>query len=158
MFLDPKYFGGVVEYCQDVEARYDKAITLLEENGRVDVEINKPFDLVRLKRSEWAFQKEYRFSLFVLPSIPVPPHGPGSDAFVRAFPNHLATAIARGIPPGIEYLDLDLSEEALGQMGITLGPLCSEGAKLGVRALAAKYVPTASVKESQFAGDIRSRS
>jgi hypothetical protein len=157
MFLDLKHFGGVVEYCDDVESRYEKAITLQEENGRVSIQISRPFDLVRLKRSEWAFQKEFRFSLFVLPSIPFPPDGPGSEAFTRVFVNHVATALASGTAPGIEYLDVDLSDAALGEMEITLGPLCSEGSKLAVQALAAKYAPSARVRESQFAGNIRSR-
>ena len=157
MFLDLKHFGGAVEYCDDTESRYEKAITLHEDKGRMSVQISKPFDLVRLKRSEWAFQKEYRFSLFVLPSLPVPADGPGSEAFASAFPNHVATALARGSPPGIDYLDVDLSNEALGEIEITLGPLCSEGSKLAVRALAAEYAPGARVTESRFTGSIRSR-
>jgi hypothetical protein len=157
MFLDLAHFGGPVEYRDDIESRYEDAITLHEENGRISVQIRKPFDLVRLKRSEWSFQKEYRFSLFVLPSIPVPGDGPGSEAFINTFVNHVANAFGRGIAPGIEYLDVDLSDEAVGNMDITLGPLCSEGAKLAVRALIGTYAPHARVKESRFTGDVRTK-
>ena len=157
MFLDLTRFGGPVEYCDDVETRYENAITLDQTNGLISGQISRPFDLVRLKRSEWSFQKEYRFSLFVLPSIPVPEEGPGAEAFVSDFPNHVANALHNGIAPGITYLDVDLSDEALQEMEIVLGPLCSEGSKLAVQALIAQYAPHARVSESRFTGDIRDK-
>jgi hypothetical protein len=157
MFMEPKHFGGPVEYCEDIEARYDKAISLKIENGQVSATIGAPFDLVRLKTSEWSFQKEYRFALFVLPSPPVPWDGPGSPEFYERFPSHVANALAHGIAPGIEYLDVDLSEQAIREMEVTVGPLCSEGSKLAVRALVDVYAPEATVIESRFTGNIRAR-
>jgi hypothetical protein len=158
MFLDPAHFGGAVEYCDDVESRYENAITLQEEKGVVSGEIRRPFDLVRLKTREWAFQKEYRFSLFVLPSIPVPEDGPGSEAFSPALANHLVNALWRGIAPRIDFLDVDLSDQALRELEVTVGPLCSVGTTLTVRALLGTYAPQARLKASRLTGDIRAKS
>ncbi|MHB9099860.1 MAG: DUF2971 domain-containing protein [Syntrophales bacterium] len=157
MFMEPKHFGGPVEYCDDVEERYDRAISLKIENGHASVKIGAPFDLVRLKTSEWSFQKEYRFALFALPSLPVPADGPGSPEFYERFPSHVANAIVNGIAPGIEYLDVDLAAQALREMEVTLGPLCSEGSKVVVRSLVNAYAPEATVRESRFTGNIRAR-
>lgn len=157
MFIEPKHFGGPVEYCEDVEARYQAAIQIEIADGKASVTIKTPFDLVRLKKTEWSFQKEYRFALLVLPSLPVPPDGPGSPEFYERLPSHVANALVQGVAPGIEYLDVDLSDTALREMEITLGPLCSEGTKVAVRALVEAYAPGAKVRESRFTGSIRAR-
>ncbi len=157
MFMDPDKFGGPVEYCDDVENRYKKAISLKTENGQASIKIEAPFDLVRLKTSEWFFQKEYRFGLFVLPSLPVPKEGPGSPEFYENVPNYMINALLNGIAPGIEFLDVDLSDQAFEKMEVVLGPLCSEGSKLAVRALVKNYAREAKVWESEFTGKIRAR-
>ena len=157
MFIDPKKFGGPVEYCDNVDARYEKAICLKIENGHAEIKIDAPFDLVRLKTNEWSFQKEYRFGLFVLPSLPLPEEGPGSPEYYEKLPNHMINALANGIAPEIEFLDVDLSDKSFSEMEVMLGPLCSEGSKLAVRGLVNTYAPEATVLESRFTGKIRVR-
>jgi len=157
MYMEAKHFGGPVEYCDDVEARYEKAISFKIEDGRTLVNIKAPFDLVRLKTSAWSFQKEYRFALFVLPSFQVPAEGPGSPEFYERFPSHVINALINGIAPGVDFLDVDLSDNALREMEITLGPLCSEGSKIAVHALVKAYAPEATVRDSRFTGNIRAR-
>jgi hypothetical protein len=111
---------------------------------------------VRLKSQEWAFQAEYRFFLFVLPSIQLPPEGPGSPEFYNRFPSYVSQAMLNGIAPGINYLDIDLSRHALDNIIVTTGPLCSQGAKICVQALVERYAPKGMVEQSCFTGTIRS--
>ena len=157
-FMKSEHFGGPVEYCDDVETRYEKAIRLkTNSSNRATIEIDAPFDLVRLKTIEWSFQKEYRFALFVLPSLELPVEGPGSPKFCERLPDYVITALVNGIAPGIEFLDVDLSDNTLKELEVTFGPLCSEGSKIVVRALINSYAPEATIRESQFSGNIRTR-
>ncbi len=157
MFMEPKNFAGPVEYVNDVEARYAEAVKVTRQpEGQVSMTISKPFDLVRLKSPEWAFQSEYRFFLFVLPSIQLPPEGPGSPAFYERFPSYVAQAMLSGVDPGVNYLDVDLSKRALESILVTTGPLCSSGSKLCVQALVERYAPKGRVEQSCFTGTIRS--
>lgn len=140
----------------NIEARYAEAVKVTKQpEGKVSMTISRPFDLVRLKSPEWTFQAEYRFFLFVLPSIQLPPEGPGSPAFYERFPSYVAQAMLNGIAPGVNYLDIDLSKPALDNILVTTGPLCSQGAKLCVQALVERYAPKGRVEQSCFSGTIR---
>jgi len=159
MFLEPKNFGGPVEYIDDIEERYAKAVEVTRQpNGSASMKISRPFDLVRLKPKEWAFQKEYRFFLLIVPSIELPPGGPGSPVFYKNFPNYVGRAMLNGLAPGIQYLDVDVSENALEALVVTTGPLCSPGNRLCVRALIEKYAPKCRIMESCLSGTIRNPS
>ena len=151
MFTDYKNFAGPVEYVNDVERRYSEAV----EVGPSGITIRRPFDLVRFKSKDWNFQNEYRFFLFVLPSIPVPPEGPGSESFATRFPEHCSRSMIAGEPPGIEYIDLELSDDAFSQLVVTTGPLCSPGARVCVEALVNTYAPAGRVASSCLTGTIR---
>lgn len=156
MCMDPKTIAGPVEYVNDVGAHYAEAVQMIKQpNGKISMTISKPFDLVRLKSTEWKFQDEYRFFLFVLPSIQMPSEGPGSPAFNERFPNHVLQTMLGGIGPGVDYIDVDLSEYAMEKLVVTTGPHCSLGAKLCVRALVERYVPKGRVEQSCFTGTIR---
>jgi hypothetical protein len=153
--MTPEQFGGPVEYCDDVETRYANAISISIENDRVRVAVSAPHDLVRLKTRDWAFQKEYRFALFALPSIPVPPEGPGSRQFYEQVPRHMVNALLSGIGPRAPHVDVDLSQEALEQMEVTLGPLCSDDTKRQVRAMVDAHAPKSKIRESRLTGKVR---
>ena len=73
MFLNRDHFAGPVEYVPDVEEIYIKSIhRQVAANGHVNLKIDNLPKLPRYKTDDWAFQKEYRFSLFAMPSLPVP--------------------------------------------------------------------------------------
>lgn len=156
MFLEEDHFAAPVTYVENIEQRYSEAVRVSKSlDGRASLQISRPFDLACLKSTDWEFQAEYRFFLFVLPSIPVPKEGPGSPAFCEELPNHILHAMLNGIAPGIEHLDLDLSDEALDQIVVTTGPLCTAGAKLCVESLVERYAPHGRVETSCFNGVIR---
>ncbi len=156
MFLNRDYFAGRVEYLADVadvDERYKSAVSFSSNN----LAISRPFDLVRLKTIDWAFQDEYRFALFVLPSLPLPPDGPANAGFCNALPQHIANSFQTGRDPGITYLDVDLTESALYELVVTTGPLCLPGAKLCVDSLVKQYAPLGRVQGSSLEGRIRPR-
>jgi hypothetical protein len=157
MFMEPNNFGGPVEYVEDIEHRYAEAVKVVKQpDGKVSISISKPFDLVRLKSKEWSFQAEYRFFLFVLPSIQLPPEGPGSPQFYQRFPSYVSQAMLSGVPPAIDYIDVDLSKEVLDSILVTTGPLCSRGTKICVQAIVERYASKGRIEESCFTGTIRS--
>ena len=158
MFFRPEMFGGDVEYCDDtvVAVRYARAIAFSSpQPPKIELTIQSPFDLVRLKTTKWAFQREYRFSLFAVPSIRVPPEGPGAPAFVERLPNHSINALLRGEGPAAEFIDVDMSDEAFDQMNITFGPLCSDATRESVRVSVDKYASKAVLGESALTGTVR---
>jgi hypothetical protein len=151
--LNREQFGGSVDYVDNVTERYNAAIAIEGEN----LKISRPFDLVRLKTTDWKFQDEYRFALFVLPSVPIPADGPGNPSFYNALPQHIGNSLRTGQSPGITYLDVDLSETALSELVVTTGPLCPAGAKVCVESLLKQYAPLGRVQASSLEGSIRPR-
>lgn len=153
-FLSDQQFGGPVEYRSDVAERYRSAVAIDTTGGRFSINIAGLPDLARLKTPEWSFQHEYRFVLCIFPSIPVPDDGPGSEGFPGASSDAIGNALLNGTAPPIEWFDVSLSDEALSQATITMGPMCSEGDRVVVNALVEKYIPHARVVPSQFTGTI----
>lgn len=155
-FLDPNQFGGPVEYANDIQERYAASVELNQRDDLAyDFALRRPATLVRTKSPDWEFQKEFRFFLLALPSLPVPPEGPGSPQFYDQLPTHMLNSMLTGTGPGVEWIDLDLAEEAIGQMTLTTGPCCSRGQKLCVEALKNQYAPSAVVRPSVLEGKIR---
>lgn len=158
MFLNRDHFAGLVEYVDDVEERYQEAVTIRRTtNTHGSISVDKPFDLVRLKTKHWEFQSEYRFSFFVLPSLPLPPEGPGAPSFYNAMPEHMIRSFQTGHDPGVRSIDVDLRPSALSELVVTTGPHCSEGAKLCVESLVKQYAPLGRVQSSELEGWVRRR-
>lgn len=156
--MDRKQFAGPVEYVDDVEERYASAVTRkTQADGTIISTIKNPADLVRLKSNDWRFQSEYRFHLFVLPSIPLPPEGPGSPAFYNALPAHMGNSLFSGVDPGINHIDLDIRASALSELVVTTGPLCSPGGKLCVEALVKQHARLGRVQASILEGAVRAK-
>jgi hypothetical protein len=145
MFMKPGNFSGPVEYVDNVEDKYAEAI-IVNSKGII---INEPFDLVRLKSKEWAFQREYRFFLFILPAPSGFPSG------YEQITEYCLNALRSGISLDINNYDLPLTDEALDQLVVTTGPLCTPGVILAIEALVEKYAPRGRVLQSCFTGSIR---
>ncbi len=156
--LDQKHFGGSVQYVNNVQERYAASVELTQrEDSAYDFALRSPATLVRTKSPDWGFQKEFRFFLLALPSLPVPPEGPGSPKFYDQLPTHMLNSMLSGAGPGVEWIDLDVAEEAFEQMTITTGPCCSQGQKLCVEALKNQLASNATLKPSVLEGRIRAR-
>lgn len=158
MFLMREHFAGEVEYVSDVSAMYARAVRReIGPSGQVSLKIDGLSLLPRRKSAEWAFQREYRFSLFVLPSLPIPPTGPGQSKFFANVGKHMSDAFINNVDPGIRHVDVPLSEEALRRLVVRTGPLSTPGGRACVEAVVAQYAPQASIEQSALSGAIRPR-
>jgi hypothetical protein len=150
-------FAGPVSYVSNIEDSYRRNVDLVVgSDGHANLTIADMPALPRTKDDYWVFQDEYRFVLLIVPSILVPPDGIGNPDFVRQFPSHILSSFIRGVDPGIEYYDLDLSDEALNSIEVTLGPLSDRSDRLVVEALLDKFTRSGKVFDSALAGTIRS--
>lgn len=154
--ISPDMFAGQVSYVPDMAEVYKKNVTLTTSaGGKATLEIGNMPVLPRTKDDYWAFQNEYRFALFITPSIPVPSAGIGSPEFVENFPNHILSSLVNGRDPGLDYYDLQLDAKALNSIEVTLGPLTDHSDRLLVEALLSKYTSDGTVKASTLASTIR---
>jgi hypothetical protein len=159
MFLNPDHFAGPMNYVDDVEAVYARSIRreIDLKAGKQTVHIQALPLLPRHKSVDWKFQKEYRFSLFVLPSLPLPPTGPGDPQFSAIIAQHIGQSFLGNVDPGINYLDVPLSPGALDDLVVRTGPLMSPGHETCVAALLTQFAPKARAEQSSLGGAIRPR-
>lgn len=158
MFLNREHFAGAVEYVDNVEKEYANSIQRkVNPGGHVNLKIDGLPFLPRKKSRDWAFQKEYRFSLFVLPSLPLPDGGPGTAEFSNQVGQHMSNSFINNIDPGIKYVDVPLSDEALRNLVVRTGPLTTPGGLTCVEALVRSFAPEARIEESSLSGAIRDK-
>lgn len=158
MFLNRDHFAGAVEYVDNIEDEYSNSIQRkVDSSGHVNLKIDRLPFLPRKKSRDWAFQKEYRFSLFVLPSLPLPDGGPGIKEFSEQIAQHMSNSFINNVDPGITYVDVPLSDEALKNLVVCTGPLMTPGDFTCVEALLNSYAPEARIEESSLRGAIRAR-
>ena len=158
MFFNRDHFAGPIEYVPSVEEVYVRSIRReIHANGRVNLGIDGLPMLPRHKSREWSFQKEYRFSLFVLPSLPVTPDGSGTKTFTARVSEHMSQSFINNIDPGITYIDIPLDPSVFQELIVRMGPLCSSGGQASVEALVSRFAPEARIEQSVLIGAIRPR-
>lgn len=151
-FLNENEFGSKVEYHENFEQMKNEAINVNLSEGRF--KIKKPNKLASLKSPVWAFQKEYRFVLMILPSFPN--QGFIDENWQKNFPNFVANALNEGKGANLNYFDIEIETKALESVEITLGPLCPPGKKIIVESLIEKYTSNGKVIDSNLKGTLRS--
>lgn len=127
----------------------------VSSNGEVKGQISDPTGIAALKSPDWEFQKEYRFVLFIVPSLPPPRKDNFFEEFSKQIPNIVATSLYQGKGPDLDFFHVNISQYALDNIKITTDPLCTEDDYLIVEALLDKYAPSGTVVKSKFAGTIR---
>lgn len=155
-FIDEKNFARAVEYPEDYEKEKNNAINIkIDTKGILEAQIKNPTRIAALKSPDWSFQKEFRFVLFIFPSLPLPQNGPFSNEFAEKMPSFIAQKLNNGEGPAIEFFDVDVSPEMLNKITITTGPLCTDGDFLIVESLIEKYAKEGTILKSKFEGTIR---
>jgi hypothetical protein len=160
IFLNRDHFSGPMNYVDDVEALYRASIrreVRPELNSQTLRIANLP-QLPRNKSKDWEFQKEHRFSLFILPSLAVPEAGPGQGDFAASAGSHMSQAFLSNVDPGITHFDVALDPATLESLAVRTGPLATAGTIATVEALLANFAPSARVEPSSLSGFIRGRS
>ena len=159
MVINRDSFAGFVNYVDDVRPIFEKAVSITRSSdGTGSISIDGLVDLARTKNSNWKFQSEYRFSLVVFPSLPLPPEGPGQSDFLTLGPQHVLTSLLTGVDPDVKYIDVDIRSSALSELVVTTGPLCSAGTKVCVESLVRQYAPHGRVRNSELEGRVRAKS
>ena len=155
-FIDPRHFSREVIYSKDYQTKKNNSINVnVSTQGIFDCKIKDPTGIAAYKSPDWEFQKEYRYVLFIFPSLPLPPSGPFSKQFADTIPNFIAQKLHKGEGPPIEYIDIDIDKDILNNIHITTGPLCTEGDILIVESLLSKYTSSGILKRSKLEGTIR---
>ena len=156
MFLNRDLFGGSITYTNDIQEIYDRSVAIENDGTYTSLSIDRFYDLPRLKTKDWAFENEYRFVLFILPAIPIPPGGPSQQKnYEKELIACMLRSLLQGQEPPQDFFDVRLSPDALDAIEIVLGPCCSEGDKLIVESLLAKYTKKGSFTDSSLKGTIR---
>jgi hypothetical protein len=152
-------FQGRVEYVPDVGARWAAAVSRTPDPSGLrtpSLQINKMYDLVRLKSRIWAFQSEYRFFMHVMPMVP-PFEADGTNIPTVKQMLSTSTAMQQNVDPGVKYIDVPIDSTALDKMVIRAGPLCTLAEHIAIEALVAKLAPKAVIEPSHLTGMIRGR-
>ncbi|GAK37530.1 hypothetical protein [Bacteroides graminisolvens] len=138
-----------VEYVDDVFQYTKDCIQITNiKDGRGDMNMQmKPFGSYKNKR--WGFQNETRFVLYVLPCNPML-EGVNPEVSSIVMQSLLGN---KSLP--FTYYDMQLKDEVLEKIEITLSPSASEAEKIITQALIDKYAPKAQIKDSALGKVVR---
>ena len=132
-----------VEYTDDTEKLYPRI--LKEEGEGFSLALGK---LGKYKHLHWAFQREWRYILNILPlDLNQPVKKSMIDSQIMA--NKIKLGIEKQPFP---HYDMVISDEAFEAMEITLSPRISGGSRIIVQTLLEKYNPSATLSESSLVG------
>lgn len=148
-------FYSKVEYL-DFEKKEGK--NSLFNNSLTSRSFDQPASYGFHKSSIWEFQKEVRFKLMVMPYT-LQTIRPLSQ--IEHY-SHQGVTLMKTVAPqnlkqsfDVEYIDIDLSDKAIENIIITLGPLCTTGDRIIVESLLKSFSKNATLKNSNLTGKIR---
>lgn len=111
------------------------------------------------KRTEWAFQKESRFRIVLLPfNIDIAKY---QDKFndIELFIHNVVSsfnAMTNNYPLGIDYIDINLNESKLAAIEVMIGPQVTDEDKATIKNLLKDY-SDAKIIKSDFYGKINGK-
>lgn len=140
-----------IQYVDNVPAAVSTSIFFqqITDNYRI-VNINTR-SLGLFKHKRWAFEKESRFALLILPGH----HFEKILTFGPDLSQWMLDVMSNNIPGTISYYDLHLKEDIFDSLGIVLGPNCIESDWIVVDALCSKYAPKSIIKRSTLTESLR---
>jgi hypothetical protein len=157
-FLKPDRFGSKVSYIEDVQGIYADALKIaVNSDGTFSGTGRGPGDIAVHKRKEWAFQHEYRFVLYILPTPGPISHFIHSDSAFASYSNHIAVSLVSGQGPKFQYFDLEIDPKKLEEMTVTVGPMATLAERTIVESLLQAYCGHRNVSHSRLHGSIRAR-
>jgi hypothetical protein len=104
-------------------------------------------DIGMYKRSNWSFQKEWRYKIT---NLPLPLKEIESNHTTQSHLEFARRIENIDYPAPYDKLFLSIDENYLKSLEVLLGPRMSEGEKIIVKALLNEYCPDASIKESSL--------
>ncbi len=152
-WFNKKNFIIRVEYLNDNELQImrENAVKLsANAQGQPMYQIEGPQKLAGYKSLDWAFQRKVRYIIMAYPTPRMPPTGPGNETWIKELPNHILTSIRGGIGPSFDYFDINLSQAAIDNIKVLLGPLATEGERIVVDALLKQFTQNGQWKQSRL--------
>lgn len=135
-----------VIYCDDNEQQIKKSISVsLNKDNTKSYTIENAAPAI-VKNSIWSFQEECRFILKLLPTSVIEPSGM----------KYNVEDLLEILSVEQEYFDIQLNEEMLNNIQVTLAPSTSEAEQIIVQTLLKEYTTGGKVSTSVLAGKIRS--
>ena len=107
----------------------------------------KLLDIGTYKHKRWEFQEECRFVLNIFPNTT-------ESMNFDIVSNSILNNIAQNIASGINFYDLELEQEMLSKICITLSPTCSVSERIIIESLIHEFAPDAIIQRSDFEGKI----
>lgn len=158
-FTDKTNFAGPVNYVSDVASVYQRSIQreVGHDSKEVNLKIACLYSLPYTKSNDWEFQKEYRFSLFALPSRKLSVSDPADGEYFGQFSKLISNSFINNLDTGVKYIDIPISEGALNSATVRMGPLATAGEIAKVEAILTSYAPSAKIETSALTGSIRKR-
>ena len=126
----PDVFLYDIAYIEDLNTVKNYIIKNREKGIEIDTN-----SIGRYKRTEWAFQKEKRFRIFVYPF-----DGKRS----------LEDVLAGHIYPAMQNIDIPIADSCMQSMQIMLGPHITEAEEKLVRLIAGKIIEKPVIQRSVF--------
>lgn len=106
------------------------------------------------KRTDWAFESEWRFRLFVMPH-PAPPSGDLADPQFAQSVGTRAMEIFNARAVAETGLFVGITADAFRNMQLTLGPCIGTGERADIERSLKRLNPDCRIKTSRFTGHIR---
>ena len=142
-----------VVYIHDLEEQMKNMVEKVSETGAW-IKTDK---MGLYKREEWSFQKECRFKINVNPINPkFIDKKKNKSEFEKlcSFMDALGPSLATNTPVNFYHIDIPLREHKLDCIEVMMGPMTTEGEKIIVEHLLAKFSHS-TVVDSYFKGKIR---
>lgn len=144
-----------MHYVDDPSAYLKDVVDLsAQPDGTTKMTLKEVNDFATYKQKVWSFQKEVRFVLFILPTIPIPSDGFSNERYLSALPSHMMNSIIKGNGPNLTDFYIDIDPKVLDNVVVTLGPLCNEGDEIVVDSLLKKYTSNGVMRKSELTGTI----
>jgi hypothetical protein len=147
-----------VEYVEEeiLEEIRKKAVdSKVDENGKVWTTLAGPTELAGFKSKKWGFQAEVRYILLIYPTPPISQFGGLGKEWVNEVSNYFFKAIDNGYCPKKEFFDINLSQNAIDSIIVTLAPRASESDEIIVNTLLQTYTKNGKLNRSNLTNTIR---
>ena len=134
-----------IEYKEDIFLHTKDAIQDNDNELSINIEAFGTY-----KNKRWKFQNESRFVLYILPyNLLVKSNYSVENVTIAK------KALMEGKELSFNYYDMQLKEEAINSMEITLSPSITEAQRIIVEALKDKYAPQAKILDSTLGKIVR---
>ncbi|GAA6528354.1 hypothetical protein LPYR103PRE_03270 [Segatella asaccharophila] len=139
-----------VEYVPDIHKYTDNVAQFqLKEKKKIDAIINFG-EIGKYKNTKWAFQKESRFIINIMPCNPL---------YYVNNPNLMVNIVYNAYKSNkalnFSFYDMRLKNDILNKIEITLSPEVSESQRIIVEALCRQFAPEAKISDSALFGKVR---